>query len=88
MYEVIKDFVDIQDNNYLYRAGDAFPRVGVEAGKDRIRELLLGKNRCGEALIKELEEADNSAVSEENEPAEESVVKAEKKSKKANKKEK
>lgn len=88
MYQVIKDFVDIQDNNYLYRAGDAFPRVGVDAGKDRIRELLLGKNRCGEVLIKELEKADISAESEENEPAEETVVKEIKKPKKANKKEK
>lgn len=51
MYTVVKDFIDLQDNNYFYHAGDNFPRDGVKASKDRIRELITGKNKCGVALI-------------------------------------
>lgn len=75
MYEVIRDFVDVQDNNHLYRVGDSFPYNGADVSKDRCAELASTSNRCGVVLIKAIEA---------NEP----VVKVEKKSKKSNKKEK
>lgn len=50
-YEVIRDFVDIQDDNHLYRTRDSFPRAGVEVSEERIAELASAENRCGAALI-------------------------------------
>lgn len=52
MYRVLKDFTDSYDK-HIYRAGDAFPRVGTSASAERIDELLTSKNRRGEALIAE-----------------------------------
>ena len=75
MYEVIRDFVDVQDNNHFYSTGDSFPRAGVDVSKDRCAELASTSNRCGVVLIKAIE-------------VDEPVAKVEKKSKKSNKKEK
>ena len=75
MYEVIKDFVDVQNNNHLYRVGDSFPYNGADVSKDRCAELASTSNRCGVVLIKAIE-------------VDEPVVKVEKKAKKSNKKEK
>ena len=54
MYKVIKYFTDLQDNNYAYYVGDAFPRNGVEVGAERIAELASDKNRLGVPLIEEV----------------------------------
>ena len=56
MYKVIKSFTDLQDNNYAYYVGDAFPRNGVEVGAERIAELSSDKNRLGVPLIEEVAE--------------------------------
>ena len=56
MYKVIKSFTDLQDNNYAYYAGDAFPRNGVEAGAERVAELSSDKNLQGVPLIEEIAE--------------------------------
>lgn len=53
MWIVIHDFCDLQDENYLYRAGDEFPRPGTAVNDIRIGELASGRNRLGVALIKE-----------------------------------
>lgn len=74
-YEVIKGFVDIQDDNYMYSTGDEFPRAGVDVSEDRASELASDSNRCGVALIKAIE-------------VDEPVVEVEKKPKKEKKKEK
>ena len=74
-YEVIRDFVDIQDDNHLYRTRDSFPRAGVDVSEDRASELASDSNRCGVALIKAIE-------------VDEPVVEVEKKPKKEKKKEK
>lgn len=50
-YVVVCDFADSQDNNHVYRAGDAFPRLGAEAGEARIAELAGSNNRIGRPLI-------------------------------------
>ena len=75
MYEVVTGFVDLQDNNYIYRTGDSFPRAGVDVSKERIAELASTSNKCGVVLIKATK-------------VEEPVVEIKKKPRKTNKKEK
>lgn len=61
-YEVIKDFVDIQSDNHLYRVGDSFPYNGADVSEERIDELASDKNRCGVALIRSLEVKEKNIV--------------------------
>lgn len=56
MYKVIKYFVDLQDNNYPYNAGDIFPRSGLEVSEDRLAELADSENLQGVPLIQLIEE--------------------------------
>jgi len=56
-YIVIKDFKDLKDNGYIYRAGDIFPRPNVNVEENRIQELATADNVRKEALIKALEPA-------------------------------
>ena len=56
MYNVIKSFTDLQDNNYAYYVGDTFPHNGVEVGAERIAELASDKNRLGVPLIEKVAE--------------------------------
>lgn len=53
MYKAIVDFVDLQDNNHRYHAGDSFPREGYDPSEDRIKELLSDRNLRGAAVIAE-----------------------------------
>lgn len=55
MYKVISDFVDLVDDNYRYSKGDAYPRDGVKASKERIAELAGCENKAGFPLIAETE---------------------------------
>lgn len=63
MYKAIKYFVDLQDNEHPYNAGDTFPRDGLEVSKERIIELSTAINRRKEPLITFVEDDD---VKEEN----------------------
>lgn len=56
MYKVIKHFVDLQDNNHPYNAGDIFPRSGMEVSEDRLAELAGSENKQGVPLIQFVEE--------------------------------
>ena len=56
MYKVIKHFVDLQDNNYPYNAGDIFPRSGLVVSEDRFAELAGSENKQGTPLIQLVEE--------------------------------
>lgn len=56
MYKVIKAFTDLQDNNFLYKEGDTYPREGFDVLPSRIKELATTANRRGEILIKEIED--------------------------------
>lgn len=56
MYKVIKNFVDLQDNNYPYKAGDVFPRKGLEVKPERITELAGSENKQGTPLIELVDE--------------------------------
>ena len=54
MYKVIKTFKDLQDNGYIYTKGDEYPREGMTASKERIKELAGKNNIIGEPIIKEV----------------------------------
>lgn len=71
-YTVIRDFTDLQDNNFKYRVGDEFPRPGMKVSDERIDELSTTKNRRGLQMIEE--EPKEEPVIEEPEQVEEPVV--------------
>lgn len=48
---VYKAFKDFEDNDYLYKKGDIYPREGLTPSKTRIKELSSKKNKIGEVLI-------------------------------------
>ncbi|HWI49111.1 MAG TPA: hypothetical protein VNU45_12885 [Rummeliibacillus sp.] len=56
-YEVIKDFMDLEDENHIYRAGDKYPRKG-RLKKERADELVSEANKIGVPLIMPVEEGD------------------------------
>ena len=51
MYKVIKLFADLQDNNYIYKEGDVYPRKGLEVTEERIAELAGSNNLQKQPLI-------------------------------------
>jgi hypothetical protein len=51
-YRVIHSFKDLQDNGYIYKVGDIYPRQGVIVSKERFEELKTNKNKIGVPLIK------------------------------------
>lgn len=55
MYEVIRDFTDLQDNEYPYSAGDLFPHGGLEVSEERLKELSSSQNLQKRPLIKKIE---------------------------------
>ena len=61
MYIVKYDFVDLQDNNYAYKAGDTYPREGYIPNEDRINELITAANKQGRELIMVVKEPGNKA---------------------------
>lgn len=64
MYRASVGFFDFQDGNYFYRAGDAYPRPGMEATEARIEELSTSKNRMGYPLIQADPQAEAKAGAE------------------------
>lgn len=56
MYTVLVRFADLQDNGFVYNAGDTYPRKGLEPTADRINELASDRNKRGLTLIKKAEE--------------------------------
>lgn len=62
MYRVIRCFTDLQDNNYPYNAGDAFPRNGIDVSAERYAELAGSDNKQGTPLIEEIIEPVNEPV--------------------------
>lgn len=64
MYKVLKNFQDLQDNRYSYRAGDIFPREGMKVSKERLEELSTTNNRRHLVLIKEIVESKPEIVEE------------------------
>lgn len=64
MYEVIHFFTDLQDFDHPYNVGDRFPRDGMQASEDRIKELSGNTNRQRKPLIKKIQEAGNAEIEE------------------------
>ena len=83
MYRVKVFFTDLQDNDYAYHAGDIFPRDGMTATVDRIKELSGTQNKRGIALIEEVRGAEETAqdVPEDAAPVEDEPRKRERKHK-------
>jgi len=54
MYQVIRFFTDLKDNDYAYKVGDTFPREGVEVSEERLAELAGSDNKQGTPLIKKV----------------------------------
>lgn len=50
-YRAAVDFIDLQDDNRLYKAGEAFPRPGLKVSAARLKELSTNANRMGYPLI-------------------------------------
>lgn len=65
MYRVLTDFSDLQDNEHVYRAGDAFPRSSFSVSEKRIKELSTTANRRGVVLIEKVEEAVEKPIEEQ-----------------------
>lgn len=61
MYEVIRYFEDLKDNNYPYNVGDIFPHDGFSVSKERIKELSGSENRQRTPLIKKILENTNKS---------------------------
>lgn len=65
MYQVIKLFTDLQDNEHEYKPGDTFPRKGLKVTQERIEELAGHKNKQRVPLIEEVVTAPKGPKDEE-----------------------
>ena len=52
-YKVVKRFMDLEDNNFIYEEGWDFPRANHFVSEQRIKELSTTDNRQGMPLIVE-----------------------------------
>ena len=68
MYKVLRDFVDLADDNHLYHKGDDYPRAGVEVGKERLAELSTSANKCHVPLIEAIDEPEEEEAAKESKP--------------------
>lgn len=57
-FKVIRPFSDLQDNGYIYNAGDFYPREGYETTEERIQELATTNNKLGKVFIQKVGEVD------------------------------
>lgn len=55
IYQVIAPFADAQDKNYVYGAGDSFPRAGYTVSAERLEALASSNNARGYPLLKAAE---------------------------------
>lgn len=62
---IYEKFKDLEDNDYIYKQGDIYPREGLEPTKKRIKELASNKNKIGEILIQKVEESEKGTKIEE-----------------------
>lgn len=59
-YKVIHYFEDLQDFSHPYKVGDVFPRLGINASKERLEELSGKNNKQGKPLIEFVKENSDS----------------------------
>ncbi len=62
MFRVICDFLDLEDNSFLYTVGKEYPRKGYSPSKERISELSGSKNKMGRPLIEKEDKAVKKTV--------------------------
>ncbi|WP_433959316.1 hypothetical protein [Cytobacillus horneckiae] len=55
-YEVINDFVDLEDNKTYYKVGERYPKGKLKPTKKRIKELTTEYKKYKKVFIKEIEE--------------------------------
>lgn len=55
-YKVIKRFMDLEDDNFIYEEGWDFPRANHFVNEARIKELASSDNRQGIPLIEKVGE--------------------------------
>lgn len=77
MFIVINAFLDLQDAEYLYDVGDAYPREGLEPSEERIKELLGPDNLQGQPMIKAVKTVPADKKPEESADSEQSKEDAE-----------
>jgi hypothetical protein len=53
-FEVVTEFIDLQDKERHYRIGDAYPRQGYEPSEKRIKELSSEHKKLKKVFIKEV----------------------------------
>jgi len=54
-YEVVAEFIDLEDNKKHYQVGDTFPRpANKKVAAARIEELSSKANKQNKVLIKEV----------------------------------
>lgn len=59
-----KEWHDLQDNGYVYKYGDTYPREGLEVTEERIKELSTTNNKLKEVLIQKVETENIEVVKE------------------------
>lgn len=62
MYKVLLNFADLQDNKYIYLAGDTYPREGYTPEKARIAELSGSENAFKAPIITEIKSKGKKGV--------------------------
>ena len=60
-YKVLRFFNDLQDDNYYYETGSAYPRDGLNPSQERINELASADNKQGIPLIEPIAEQPKTA---------------------------
>ena len=64
------NFCDMEDNNYVYHAGDKYPRKGYTPEERRIKQLLSAANALGMSAIAIAQKvAENAEKQAETKPA-------------------
>lgn len=53
-YKVIKRFMDLEDNNFIYEEGFEYPRKGHYVSENRLKELSSENNKQGIPLIEKV----------------------------------
>lgn len=53
-YKVVKSFFDKEDNSYLYKVDNPYPRAGAEPSEERIEYLSTTNNAEDKIFIKEV----------------------------------
>ena len=70
MYKVLIAFADLEDGNYIYRAGDTYPRRGFKASDERLEERASSENKQNRPLIEKVGDVEK----EEEKPIEEKPI--------------